>query len=99
VRDECLKRGLLIGRQPINFVLRGIAFSGHRFGSTIEVATTLAEAFCRNAFNLCLRNQLYLNPGEEHLVSTWLVGHELTNDGDEHSDEVKTESFRVENAP
>jgi hypothetical protein len=86
VRDDCTSRGLSIGRQPINFILRGIQFSGHRFAAGNDTPAKLAEAFCRNTYNLCARNQLFLTTLEESLVAKWLVGHDLATTRDEALD-------------
>ena len=79
VRDECQKRGRHISRDHVNFVLQGIAYAGHRFGKTTEDEKELANIFLRNAVNLCVRNQLYLNDDEQHLLSKWLVGNVVSN--------------------
>jgi hypothetical protein len=56
--------------------MQGIAFAGHRLGTTTEVEKELARAFFRNALNLCARNQLYLTDDEQQLVAKWLTGQE-----------------------
>jgi hypothetical protein len=76
VRDECQRRGRHISRHVVNFIMQGIAFAGHRLGTTTEVEKELARAFFRNALNLCARNQLYLTDDEQQLVAKWLTGQE-----------------------
>jgi hypothetical protein len=76
VRDECYERKLSVSRQSVNFVLQGIAYSGHRFGKSTEVPQELAQAFRKNTLNLCARNMVSLTPEDEKLVSLWLVGPE-----------------------
>jgi hypothetical protein len=49
VRDAMLKRGVRVGRSYINYVIRGISFSGHRFDPDLpQESVTLAAAFLRS---------------------------------------------------
>lgn len=83
VRDECAEKNMPIGRQHINFVLRGIAFAGHRFGEHEESAQELAQRYRKNTLNLCAQAQLELTGKEEQTLSLWLTGRESDDSGEE----------------
>lgn len=75
VRDRCLEEGVQISRASVTFVLRGIIFSGHRFGrERPEVPELLAERFHDNVLSLCDTAQLHLTEEESKAVKRWLVG-------------------------
>jgi len=83
VRDECKQDDIPITRQQINFVLRGIAFIGHRFGNHKESAHELAKLYYRNTLNLCSRAQLDLAADEEELIALWLTGQKQAGAADD----------------
>jgi hypothetical protein len=52
VRDLMLKRGVRVGRSSIQFVIKAILFSGHRFDSDLpQEAPILAAGFVRSIVN------------------------------------------------
>jgi len=85
VRDGCKERGVPVSRQQVNFILRGLAFSGHRLGEKEESAEELARMFHKNTLNLCARAQLELTTDEEQLMSKWLTGREKAEPLDQDS--------------
>ncbi|HYH45580.1 MAG TPA: NYN domain-containing protein [Thermoanaerobaculia bacterium] len=77
VRDRSVEEGSPIARMSINFILRGIVFSGHRFGVTDrESATDLGRCFAKNVLVLCDNAGLQLGPQERARVFGWLAGDE-----------------------
>jgi len=76
VRDKCKEANISIGRQQVNFVLRGISFAGHRFGVNKENSATLSEYFYKNTLTLCGRAQLSIPDKEGKLLEQWLVSSE-----------------------
>ncbi|MCW7752546.1 NYN domain-containing protein [Desulfobotulus sp. H1] len=71
VRDRCKEKEVPVARQHVNFVLRGIAFTGHRFGEGKETAQVLAERLLANTLNLCENAQLSLSEGEVTSLRRW----------------------------
>ena len=71
VRDRCKKRGVPIGRQSINFILRGITFSGHQFTND-DTKEILSNAFIKNTLVLCGKAQISLTEKEIKLIIEWL---------------------------
>ncbi len=77
VRDRSVEEGSPIARMSINFILRGIVFSGYRFGvSDQEAAVELGRCFAKNVLVLCDNAGLQLGPDERARVFAWLVGDE-----------------------
>ena len=72
VRDRCKQLEVPVARQHVNFVLRGIAFTGHRFGEQDESGTALAEKLYANTLNLCENAQLNLSEEETAFLKKWL---------------------------
>ena len=73
VRDRCKTQEVPVARQHVNFVLRGIAFTGHRFGERRESARILADRLLANTLNLCENAQLLLSETEMDLLRRWFV--------------------------
>lgn len=73
VRDKCKEMDVPVGRQQVNFVLRGISFAGHRFGVSKESPQNLAARLYRNTLYLCENAQLTLTDHEKALVKKWLM--------------------------
>ncbi len=73
VRDKCKTMNVPVGRQQVNFVLRGISFAGHRFGVVKENPQNLARNLSRNTLYLCEKAQLTLTDQEKNLVKHWLM--------------------------
>lgn len=81
VRDRSLEEGSPVARMSVNFVLRGIVFSGHRLGHPgppgqggSESPGELARCFARNVLVLCESAGLQLAPPEREQVFRWLAG-------------------------
>lgn len=72
VRDKCREAGIPVGRQTVNFIVRGITFGGHRFGKTRDTAARLADLFIQNTMTLCSGAQFNLSDKETRLLKTWI---------------------------
>lgn len=72
VRDRCKAQDVPVARQHVNFVLRGIAFTGHRFGADAEASFVLSEKLYINTLNLCENAQLTLSEDDTVLLRQWL---------------------------
>ncbi len=73
-RDRCAERGWTVSRPSASFVLRGLQYAGHRFG-TVEGdrAEELAQLFRRNVVTLCDNAQLELDERDLELLDTWIT--------------------------
>jgi hypothetical protein len=75
VRDRCLDEDSPIARASVNFILRGITFSGHRFGQNgPEQPHLLGDCFFRNVLSLCESAGLSLDGGERDALRQWILG-------------------------
>ncbi|HYG65860.1 MAG TPA: NYN domain-containing protein [Thermoanaerobaculia bacterium] len=75
VRDRCLDEDSPIARASVNFILRGITFSGHRFGQNgPEDPARLGDCFFRNVLSLCESAGLSLDSGERDVLRSWILG-------------------------
>ncbi|HXO21662.1 MAG TPA: NYN domain-containing protein [Thermoanaerobaculia bacterium] len=75
VRDRSIEEGSPVARASINFILRGIAFAGHRLGQAVaEDPLSLAGRFAKNVLVLCDSAGLQLSPEERERLSDWLLG-------------------------
>lgn len=72
VRDKCRDGGVPIGRQAINFILRGITFAGHRFSKTADQPARLADLFIQNTQTLCSSAQFNLSDKEVRVLKAWI---------------------------
>ncbi len=72
VRDKCREAGIPVGRQTVNFIVRGITFGSHRFGKTRDTAARLADLFIQNTMTLCSGAQFNLSDKETRLLKTWI---------------------------
>ncbi|MDP9121596.1 MAG: NYN domain-containing protein [Acidobacteriota bacterium] len=75
VRDRCIEEGDPIARASVNFVLRGITSTGHRFdpnGGNDPVA--LGSAFSKNVLGLCESAGLPLSEQESETLNEWILG-------------------------
>ncbi|MEZ5301765.1 MAG: NYN domain-containing protein [Verrucomicrobiales bacterium] len=73
VRDRCKEMRIPLGRQQVNFILRGIAFAGHRFGEdAAEDPRQLAAVFTENVVALCGSAQFDLSDEDRDLVRRWI---------------------------
>ncbi len=75
VRDRCIEEGSPIARGSVNFILRGIAFSGHRLGmAPSEEPVAIAERFAANVQALAESAGLALSPADREHLDGWLAG-------------------------
>jgi uncharacterized LabA/DUF88 family protein len=74
VRDRCVEKGAPIARSDVNFALRGISYTGYRFGEKEqEKPEELGEALFNNILNLCATAQMNLNDTELSLIREWIL--------------------------
>lgn len=76
VRDLCIERGRAISRANVSFVLRGITYTGHRFGKSPEgdAPHALAQSFRDDVVDLCNDAQIELSEEELALLDEWILG-------------------------
>lgn len=76
VRDLCIERGESISRKNVSFILRGITYTGHRFGEgdRKDNAFTLGRIFRRNVKALISDAQLELTEDESAMLDKWILG-------------------------
>ena len=76
VRDLCIERGESISRKNVSFILRGITYTGHRFGEgdREDSAFTLGRIFRRNVLALISDAQLELTEDESAMLDKWILG-------------------------
>lgn len=75
VRDGCYGKGVAVSRASVNFLLKGLLYSGYRWKETgHEDPYTLGEAVVRNTITLARRTQFDLSPAQEQLVRYWILG-------------------------
>lgn len=74
VRDRCAGKGVPVARSHIGFILKGIVFSGHRFGANPETPLSLGEALFKNVLDLCDRSQMDLDQRGIDEVRVWILG-------------------------
>jgi hypothetical protein len=79
VRDRCRDAGHPVSRSGIDFVLRGLAFRGHRFDKHSSAAGEFTAKFVNNVRSLCLREQtlclreqIVLDPAMEAPIRNWI---------------------------
>ena len=72
VRDKCREAGIPVGRQTVNFIVRGITFAGHRLGKAQDTAAKLADLFIQNTLTLCSGAQFNLSDKETRLLKAWI---------------------------
>ncbi len=75
VRDQLSERGAPIKRSNISFVIKGIQFQGHQFGSDPEAETPerLAHIFLENVKTLCENAQMELGDEDLPLLERWIA--------------------------
>ncbi|HTQ79044.1 MAG TPA: NYN domain-containing protein [Thermoanaerobaculia bacterium] len=75
VRDRCIEDGSPVARSSVNFILRGIAFAGHRYAqSDPEEPLGLAAIFARNVAVLCESAGFALSTEERQRLFDWITG-------------------------
>ncbi len=75
VRDRAIEEGSPIARGSVNFILRGIAFAGHRLGQAPdEEPVAIAERFAANVQALAESAGLALSPTDREHLDDWLAG-------------------------
>jgi hypothetical protein len=73
VRDLCIERGESVSRKNVSFILRGITYTGHRFGEE-DNAFTLGRIFRRNVLALIGDAQLEFSDDERAMLDKWILG-------------------------
>jgi|CXWL01.1.fsa_nt_gi hypothetical protein len=74
-RDGCYAKGVAVSRANVNFLLKGLLYSGYRWKeSGQEDPYTLGEAVVRNTITLARRTQFDLTGAQEQLVRHWMLG-------------------------
>jgi hypothetical protein len=78
VRDKMADRDLPVGRDGINFVLKGMLIVGHSFrdDSLAQTSTAFARLFASNVFYLADQKHLELSPEEVDSVAYWIWSDE-----------------------
>jgi len=75
VRDRCIEEGSPVARSSVNFILRGIAFAGHRYAQAgPEEPLALAAIFAKNVAVLCESAGFALSPEERGRLFDWITG-------------------------
>lgn len=75
VRDRCVEKGAPISRSNVNFALRGISYTGYRFGEKEqEKPEVLGHALIENIVNLCATAQMNLSDAELSQIQEWILG-------------------------
>lgn len=76
VRDLCIESGKLISRANVLWILRGISFTGYRFGESPEEDTPrrMGELFRDNVLTLIENAPLELSTDEREMLDRWLLG-------------------------
>jgi hypothetical protein len=75
VRDRCIEEGSPVARSSVNFILRGIAFAGHRYAQAgPEEPLALAMIFAKNVAVLCESAGFALSPDERGRLFDWITG-------------------------
>lgn len=74
VRDRCAGKSIPIARSHVSFILKGIAFAGHRFVPGEEDPSKLGEALAENTISLCHRVQIDLTEEEIDDMHEWILG-------------------------
>jgi hypothetical protein len=86
VRDRCIEDGAPVARSSVNFILRGIAFAGHRYAQTgPEAPLELARIFAKNVAVLCESAGFALSAEERDRLFDWITG-DLRPEGSEEGD-------------
>jgi hypothetical protein len=80
VRDRCIEQGFEIARKSVNFLLQGIAHTGHRFDDNplTDHAENFAEMTRENLVSLCGHAQLPLTEEDLDQLVQWIPGGRLT---------------------
>ncbi|WP_029895602.1 hypothetical protein [Desulfohalovibrio reitneri] len=73
LRDRCRDRGVSLSKSQANFILMGMARSGHEFGAGDDHPAALAKALSRAAWALCREHGPPLSKEETGLLIAWLV--------------------------
>jgi hypothetical protein len=75
VRDRCIEEGTPIARTSVNFILRGITSSGHRFNPNGgNDPLVLGSSFVKNVLGLCESAGMPLSEEERTTLSDWILG-------------------------
>ena len=75
VRDKSQRKGTNIGRSAIDFVLKGIRFSGHRFDLDLpQTSDALAEAFSNSVIEGLKKKGYVVDPAKILELRKYLSG-------------------------
>ncbi len=75
VRDKCKYQEMAIGRNSINFVLKGISYSGHLFDPDLpQTPKVLAEAFARSITVSLRRSGIDTSSSVEEIILRHISG-------------------------
>jgi hypothetical protein len=75
IRDRCLAGGYPIGRKSINWVLKGIHLSGHKYDSDVpQEPSVLADAFVRSLLANLKKNHVELTDDDTHRIRDYFSG-------------------------
>lgn len=76
VRDRCIERDQRVPRSAVSYVIKGIGYSGVRFGDTPEIETPLglAGAFLDHVRRRCEDADLPLTDPEVDRLREWILG-------------------------
>jgi hypothetical protein len=75
VRDRCTDRGERVSRAAVNFILTGLAYTGHTPRPEDE-ARSLAARFADQVETLCSNARLDLSGQEIATLRTWIAPDE-----------------------
>jgi hypothetical protein len=73
VRDACQAAGVAVGRGSVNFVLKGLLYSGFTFEGGPDVHV-IAEHWADNVVGLCRGARMELTEGDENVIRDWVSG-------------------------
>jgi hypothetical protein len=73
VRDACQAAGIAVGRGSVNFVLKGLLYSGFTFEGGPDVHV-IAEHWADNVVGLSRGARMELTEGDENVIRDWAGG-------------------------
>jgi hypothetical protein len=76
VRDRCRDSGHLVSRGDITFILRGLLFRGHIFGTGKDSVPSLSRKLADNIRSLCLREQMVIDSTTDSVITKWIASGE-----------------------
>lgn len=73
VRDRMRATGSPVSRADVTWVLRGLLFRGHVFGTGKDDAASLATKSADNLRSLCLREQMVIDTATDAAINRWIA--------------------------